>query len=134
MILITISIVFALVFLSGIFNGRMDHIKEFQLDKNSWTNKWKLNSVGQTYKYVDRWYYFGLHKPEYVEAFPYSSTILVFTTDSWHLNKWCMNRCIDLMIIVPFVFHSNMKWHMFPIALITIVCARGAGFQITHKN
>lgn len=130
MIFITISILAILVFLSGLFNGRMDHIKEFQLDKNSYLKKWKLDNEGKEQPYIVRSYYFGLHTPEYVEAFPYSSTMLVFTTDPWHRNKWCMNRCVDLIIIVPFILHSDFDWFLLPIAFIT----RGIGFQITHKN
>lgn len=131
---ITIIIICVLLFFAGLFNGRMDHIKEFQLDKNSWTNKWKLNSVGQTYKYVDRWYYFGLHKPEYVESFPYSSTILVFTTDGWHRNKWCMFKCIELAIICPLIFSNEFPLYYYPIGIIIFDIYRGVGFNFTHKN
>lgn len=33
------------------------------------------------------WYYLWVFTPEYIEAFPYSSSILVAFTDYWHLVK-----------------------------------------------
>ena len=53
----------------------------------SWKRKWKLAPSEQVaIKNTQRlWYYFGVYKPNYVEKFPYSSTILVSLTDGWHL-------------------------------------------------
>lgn len=56
----------------------------------SWKMKWKIDKT----TYSDKmplpnnkkpWYYLGMHKPMYIERFPYSSTILVSFTDGWHL-------------------------------------------------
>ena len=62
--------------------------------KKSWVFKWcyPLHSPDK------KWYYFGFY-PEYRERFPYSSTILVWTTDAWHLFKALMLGCIMAGIV-----------------------------------
>lgn len=62
--------------------------------KESWKNKYKdLEDYAKIswYKFGYHWYYFGLHSPLYREAFPLSSTLLVFLTDAFHLSKWAMS-------------------------------------------
>ena len=53
--------------------------KTVYLDKTSYSNKMPLPNDKKP------WYYLGMHKPIYIERFPYSSTILVSFTDGWHL-------------------------------------------------
>jgi len=56
--------------------------------KNSWKNKWKLNYLySPMITLKTPWYYFGIYKLEFVERFPYSSTLLVSFTDAWHMFK-----------------------------------------------
>lgn len=61
----------------------------------SWKNKWKSPLQPPTKK----WYYFGF-LPENEEKFPFSSTILVFLTDAWHLAKFLMLIFISLSIVL----------------------------------
>jgi hypothetical protein len=62
--------------------------------QRSWIFKWKQ----PFYPAEKKWYYFGVY-PRYQERFPYSSTILVWTTDAWHLFKALMLGCIMLAIV-----------------------------------
>lgn len=78
--------------------GRFFISRPFFNSTYSWKNKWKLKEVTlldkdfmPTKEHIveknnDRlWYYLWLYRPEYKEAFPYSSTILVWLTDGEHL-------------------------------------------------
>lgn len=58
---------------------------------NKWTNK-----ITNT-RY---WYYLGLFKTTYPERFPFSTTILVFLTDGWHLCQFLYNRTWQLAIVL----------------------------------
>jgi hypothetical protein len=57
--------------------------------KTSWKYKWKYPLRPAPVK----WYYF-VFQPRYKERFPYSSTILVWLTDAWHLFKALMLGCL----------------------------------------
>ena len=54
---------------------------------SSWKMKWKIDWWNKMPLPNNKkpWYYLGMHKPMYIERFPYSSTILVSFTDGWHL-------------------------------------------------
>lgn len=64
--------------------------------KVSWKNKWSTNYPEKKEK---KWYYFGVY-PRYKERFPYSSTILVFLTDAWHLFKALMLTFIMASVVL----------------------------------
>jgi len=50
----------------------------------SWLNKYSTTEKkGKNY-----WYYLGLYKPKYPEAFSFSTTLLVGFTDGFHLCKF----------------------------------------------
>lgn len=57
----------------------------------SWINKWAthkdLYDGVPIESHFRLWYYLWLYKPKYKERFPFSSTVLVFLTDGWHLMK-----------------------------------------------
>lgn len=133
-------ILFALLYIcAGLFNGQMDYIKENQLDSESWKNKWYWNITVQYGKhrlpYESKWYYFGLYKPEFKERFPFSSTILVFTTDKWHLFKWCMFLCIEVLISINTTLNGTpLNWWQIIIAILVLKSLRGFGFGITHAK
>ena len=60
----------------------------------SW--KYKYNVLGDYQikswrKFDTHWYYFGLHKPRFPEAFPFSSTLFVGFTDGFHRMKSIMS-------------------------------------------
>jgi hypothetical protein len=97
-----------LMILAGICNAVMDKL-QFNYDSSifknlnplfwdprvSWKNQWQQPMV-PPYKY---WWYFGLYVPRYQEHYIYSNTILVFTTDAWHLAKAFMLLWISLAIV-----------------------------------
>ena len=94
--------------LAGIFNAGMDKMA-FTFNKSifskfnpkywdpsiSWKNQWKQPLQPSK----NHWYYFGLVKPPYEEAFPYSTYFLVFLTDGWHLFKTLMLFFIMLAVV-----------------------------------
>lgn len=83
-------------------------------------NKWKLSS--QTKRHIKdngkQWWYFGLYTPKYMERFPYSSTILVFLTDAFHLFQFLYKKCwfasMSIMMNIWLIFHVNMDipWYL----------------------
>ena len=126
-----------MLFIAGLFNGRMDYIKLHQLDSESWKNKWEwiiINNVEVQQSYVKRWYYFGLFAPKYKEMFPYSSTILVFITDEWHLRKWMMFLCIEMAILLPVIDAYNLPLWSVLICVIALKTFRGLGFTLIYDK
>jgi hypothetical protein len=121
----------AFILIAGLFEGVMDLITfkysdskfikgHWFFDSNtSWKNKWK-NVVRQD---KAPWYYFGLHKPQFSEAFPYSSTILVGLTDGWHMFKLLRNVC--LFIGVSFL--AGAWW-----AGVVAYALNRVGFMLGH--
>jgi len=85
--------------LAGLADAIMDtisfHYNYSKLPQNRWWNpkfswymKWKMTDFGTIIPNTKRkWYYLWVYKPKYVEEFIWSSTILVFTTDAWHMAK-----------------------------------------------
>ena len=135
--IVTIIYIVILLFIAGLFNGRMDYIKLHQLDSESWKNKWEwiiINNVEVQQPYVKKWYYFGLFAPKYKEMFPYSSTILVFLTDEWHLRKWMMFLCIELIIVAIFTQYNHLHWWYIPVGVIVLKTFRGLGFTLIYDK
>lgn len=139
-LVIFIALILGMVFAAGIFNGRMDRIKEYKLDSESWKRKWKWFPVfadGYTKtreSYVKRWYYFGLFKPEYKEAFPFSSTILVFLTDEWHGTKWKMFLCYELALSAVIVYYESLPWWWVFVGIVLLKTIRGVGFTLKYDK
>lgn len=80
------------------FKGMMDEVAFDPLFKDLWKSKWKLTDEGNLILNTSKkWYHFGLN-PKYIEAFPYSSTLLVFLTDVWHMSQFLMLRCFYIAI------------------------------------
>jgi len=135
--IVTIIFISIMLFMAGLFNGRMDYIKLHQLDSESWKNKWEwiiINNVEVQQSYVKRWYYFGLFAPKYKEMFPYSSTILVFLTDEWHLRKWMMFLCIEMAIALPVIDAYNLPLWSVLICVIALKTFRGLGFTLIYDK
>lgn len=130
MILQFLSTIFTM--LAGVTNAYMDLSAENRFKDNKYNktkggnndeNKWK-----QPYEKPSKnpWYYFGFVKPRYVEAFPYSSTILVSFTDWWHRYQMMMLTafCFAIVLYVPvFAFVGFTKW-----AILNKILIIGADF------
>jgi len=75
--------------------------------KYSWYRKWKITDQGliiPNHKNKAKWYYLWVYRPNFVEAFPYSSTLLVFTTDAFHLFKSIRLNALFIALTVAFQF------------------------------
>lgn len=154
LILISIIIV-CLVLTAGYYNGKMDHIKEYQLDDNSWKNKWKWfdlstdqpNKIDESLSidglfrkpFVSKWYYpFGLFAPQYIEAFPYSSTALSWLTDNWHKYKMLMFTCYEIiggglfLLLICAYYQSWLIMMCLPLVILFLKGLRGITFNIEH--
>lgn len=118
-----------LIVLAAYFKGKMDTVM-FRKGNIGWKNKWKLTKEGKLRLYKNKdWYYFG-HYPTYEEKFPYSSTIFVCFTDSWHKYQFFMLRCIYLSIAIQMV-----SWYIaLALAFTAFPVIYGIGFYISFEK
>jgi len=110
---------------AGFFKGRLDAIA----DEGVKTADWKKKYADPLLYSKNHWWYLGLYKPTYDERFPFSTTLLVFLTDSWHRNQFFMLRCLYSAIALgitgdPLIF-AVLILIAFPIGL-------GVAFQISY--
>jgi hypothetical protein len=119
---------FFLVMIAGVANAFMDTsaIGNF---KNKWLNKGqtaksKWLTVGTNNNKVPNktrpWYYLWLYKPEFKEIFPYSSTILVWMTDPWHVFQLVMLTAFELAITLNIDFLPNSFFDFLPYTSISV--------------
>ena len=132
-------LILLMVFVAGLCKGRADYIKEHNLDKDSWMNKWwweLSNNSRAGYRQtqdVKLWYYLWVFTPKYVEKFPYSSTALVWLTDEWHLMNMIMLSMYQFSIAFLILHLAELPIFLsIPIVLI-LKLVHGAGFWIEHK-
>ena len=78
----------------------------------SWHRKWKNGDRAQG------------------EAFPFSSTVLVATTDLWHLAKEVMLWTLMLAIILPFTLAIRLHWTAWVGLLVLIKCLYSSTFEM----
>ncbi len=126
MILLAVSIL--LLFASGVSKAIMDkvnfHFKHsifnslkfkqtFWNPKISWKNKWKNNDKSQG------------------EKFLFSSTILVFTTDAWHLFQFFYRWCLCFGIVLMFIFFKEYAPTIIsiPLSVITSLAIQSFVFE-----
>ncbi len=160
---ITVLVILILTTLAGISNAIMDvldfhfynsifRFKKWWDPKRTWLNKWKLDKssngdfpqpvVKRTFKVfkwkitycLTSWCYLFTYNPQYVERFPYSSTVLVFLTDPWHLFKWITFTCLELSLMVAFLgtklYGYLWYWLLMVIGVLTLKIVRGRGFSL----
>ena len=82
--------------------------KKFFNSKSSSRNKWAKDKNGRLIPYTKKWYHFGV-KAGHEEAFPFSSTVLVFLTDGEHLFQWFKKRFIEIGFFVAF-WQFGIAW------------------------
>lgn len=111
-----------LLILAGICKAWADALADEEMKAMDWTNKYDFTKSGEN----KPWWYFGLHKPSYPEKFPFSSTILVFLTDRWHLSQFVMLRCFYLAIALAIT--SKLIWILAIVFIIAPVIL-GVSFQ-----
>lgn len=77
------------------------HNKAFWPNSNeAWTAKWQY-----PLRPFSGWWYAGLYLPKYAERYPYSSTLLVWTTDREHL--W---QAVQTVALVATGFVAGIGW------------------------
>ncbi len=86
----------------------------------SWCNKWKNCEAGK-------------------EAFPLSSSLLVFTTDAWHLMKFFQHRIIAFFpayMVVGIFYMPNKGWKrhllIFLGAFVAFSLVQAASFHLFY--
>lgn len=141
MVLISIiSMIFA-----GFSNALMDISSENRFKKNKFNknkgdnndeNKWKQPLEKGERKW---WYLWILHKPRYKEAYIWSSTILVSTTDWWHRFQSIMLFFFALSVVsyVPITTSliSYWGWKTFMIPILDFIIFRilfNVSFEILY--
>lgn len=110
--------------------GNLPYTGKFWSKEESWKNKWKVvgkDALAPSHK-GDHWWYLGIIKPKYKERFPFSSTILVFTTDFWHLAQFFFLKSI---ILGAFLFEPISGNPLIDFALI--YCAMLIPFELTYS-
>jgi len=126
------------ILLVGIINAFKDAsaINTFNKDwwnkGRSWKMKWKLNTWESAPIHNDKrpWYYLWIYKPNYVEKFPYSSTILVSLTDGWHVLQLIQFTIIQLLI--AFLLSSSIL--SFACYFVALKVTFSLVFEITYKK
>lgn len=111
-----ITLILLLIIAAGVFKGRMDALADEEMKVTDWHRKYDL-----TKEYKCHWWYLGIIKPMFPEKFPFSSTILVFLTDRWHMNQFLMQRClflaIGLLITPKIILSIFVAFVLFPIIM-----------------
>jgi hypothetical protein len=118
-------LILILYFLAGVTNSIMDRIRnsfeatifsnlkgDYWNPEKSWTYKWKNGD------------------PRQGERFLFSSTILVFATDGWHLCKWIMFTLIEVAICWAYGVHPIY----IPLSVLALKTARGLGFNPFYEK
>lgn len=72
----------------------------FPNSSEAWTAKWQY-----PLRQFSGWWYAGLYRPKYAERYPYSSTLLVWTTDREHL--W---QAVQTVALVATGFVAGIGW------------------------
>lgn len=131
-----------IIFLAMAFNAHMDHLmfhdSEYDPAK-TWQNKYAKDSEGNLIpENKSPWYYLGLYKPKYKEAFPFSSTALVSFTDPWHRSKAiCFGLWrLALVLSIAFLWRlSVIGWKntlMYTGVYVAIWIIQSAGFHLVY--
>lgn len=125
--IIVISLCFVI---AGYFKALADNEVASNRVAKTWLNKWQLQKGQPIPSTKAPAYYFGLYKPKYVEAFAYSSTLLVSFTDNWHLYNGCLLYALSVAAAYQF---SNvfLMVLIYAFALKTILSLT---FQIFFKR
>lgn len=82
----------------------------------SWHNKWKDGERARG------------------EAFPLSSTALVFTTDAWHFFKCLAILCIYAALFAPFTLLFRWRWYCWVLLYFAFDIPRGILFELFYTK
>lgn len=110
------GLTFLFLIIAGVAKAWADALTDEQIKALDWTNKYDFTKLD-----ILHWWYLGFYKPAYPEKFPFSSTILVFLTDRWHLSQFIMLRCfyaaITMSITTDLFWVLILIFVIFPVVL-----------------
>jgi len=118
--------IITLLFLAGMAKGSSDAIADEGIKSSEWKRKYDF-----TKQPGREWWYLKLYKPEFPEKFPFSTTLLVFLTDRWHLSQFIMLRCFYTIIAIN--LFSNI-WAILFVVLIAFPMITGFGFEAMYQQ
>ena len=120
--------------LAGITKGYLDYYVDIGIKGKQWSNKWKNTHERWPKKDLKRyhWWYFGLYVPkQHKECFPFSSTILVFLTDKWHLTQLIMLRFMYFAIAINL---SENIYVILTLSFLIFPIVVGVPFEIIYRK
>lgn len=111
-----------LITLAGVAKAKQDNEVRTGSVNNTWVNKWAIGPGHSLLRYNGgSWWYLGLHKPAFKEAYFMSSTWLAWTTDKWHL--WGTIRDISLISCISLALMGFTLKCIITIVIIRVVMA-----------
>lgn len=113
--------------LAGYFKGKLDAIADNGTKGDEWEKKYDLTKSSD----YNHWWYFGLYDLRYPERFPFSTTILVFLTDSWHKYQFFTLRCFYLAIAVALTLNI---WLILLLSCVIFPVIVGAFFEYSYNK
>lgn len=139
------TLLFAFIFFTsaGICKAFMDKVSEKE-KQTSWRNKWAKDAFkscppNQKLRWrKQRERYLWLFSPQYLERFPYSSTFLVWLTDSWHLYQFLFFRCLFtgfalLHIAFSEFSFSSLLWCLFTYNVV-VAAIVNVWFEVVYSR
>jgi len=120
------TLVFLLI-VAGLAKAWSDALSDEELKELEWCNKYDFTKSGES----KHWWYFGLYKPKFPEKFPFSSTMLVFLTDKWHLSQFIMLRSFYTAIAISLT--DNFWLVMFSVFIIFPITL-GIAFEAAYSQ
>ncbi len=128
MILLLMNMTALLVF-AGAAKAKADRVAHLKDARDDWKNKWA--HLGDVDRRKRSAWYLGLYAPNYLERFPYSSTVLVWLTDRWHWYNFIQYRCVDMAIALAVVEMMGVRgWWVLLVAPVL----RGLGFSLFYDR
>ncbi len=132
--MITIITIFFLIMIAGISKSIMDtvdfHFKNSIFDniKNKKIRNWFNESEGWKNKYKDR---DAILK---IPAFIFSTTMLVFLTDSWHFFQFIMLSSLFLSMVLASTICITLSWYYLVIIFFISKSIMTLTFELFWKN
>lgn len=129
--------VISTLILLGALDALHDNVTFYEIKSPFYFGGWHAKYSKPLKVVKDRftcWWYFGLIKPKYKERFPFSTTILVFMTDSWHFYKWLKWSGVEFMISVLLIkIYMLSFFYIVPLILVQKII-RGIAFNIIFEK
>lgn len=115
-----------LLIIAGLAKAWSDSLADEELKELEWCKKYDFTKPGES----NHWWYFGLYTPKFPEKFPFSSTVLVFITDKWHLSQFIMLRSFYTAIAMALT--SNFWLVIFSVFVVFPIIL-GISFEASYS-